>query len=111
MNYRKAEFPIGKRLSYNTLDFRGRFVYDGGTKNKEVPKMKMDNEKILRKQREKKAAIILAARRKEKAAARYAETRIDDTPKKYTKMCQMCLTNTQMCVKMRYNKMCQQYTT
>ena len=59
--------------------------YDGGTKNKEVPKMKMDNEKILRKQREKKAAIILAARRKEKAAARYAETRIDDTPKKIHK--------------------------
>ncbi len=40
--------------------------------------MKVDNEKVLRKEREKKATIILAARRREKAAARYAEVRIDD---------------------------------
>ncbi len=35
--------------------------------------MKVDNEKVLRKQREKKATIILAERRREKTAARYAD--------------------------------------
>lgn len=40
--------------------------------------MKLDSEKVLRKQREKKAAIILAARKRAKAAARYAEMHIDD---------------------------------
>lgn len=44
--------------------------------------MKVDNEKILRKQREKKATIILAARRREKAAARYADMHTEDVAKK-----------------------------
>ncbi|MBQ8396654.1 MAG: hypothetical protein IJX53_00470 [Clostridia bacterium] len=44
-----------------------------------------DRDKVLRKQREKKAAIILAAQRRAKAAARYAEMHMDDTPKKLHK--------------------------
>lgn len=55
--------------------------------DKEVQTMKLDSEKVLRKQREKKAAIILAARRREKAAARYAGAREEDVCEKCAGKC------------------------
>ncbi len=53
--------------------------------------MKVDNEKVLRKQREKKATIILATRRREKAAARYVDERIEDVQKNAHKNVSKCI--------------------
>lgn len=42
--------------------------------------MKIDRDKVLRKQREKRAAILLAARRREKREAREIETKRYEDP-------------------------------